>query len=1016
MNVLTTKDFPQFFEDLHRTSPFPWQRRLARLVCDDGESPWPRQIALPTASGKTACIDIALFGLACAASKEQFRAPRRIFFVVDRRIIVDQAYERAKFIREKLLSPDTPSLRAVAENLRELARGPHDEDPAPLECFQLRGGVYRDDGWARSPLQPMVVCSTVDQLGSRILFRGYGRSPKVWPVYAGLAANDSLVLLDEAHCSVPFAETIDAVRRYRGLKWAEAPLDAPFSVSVMSATLRCNEEAPFDLEADDYADPRLGPRLLSDKLARLADEVKAKTGTRAFAEALVKEAYSLADRGAKRIAIMVNRVQTAKHAFDLLKDVSRGQKELFIGRMRPLDSNRVVAAWEDRLRSNPERPSSTEPIFIVATQCLEVGADFDFDGLVCECASLDALRQRFGRLKRLGLGDCWATIMISADDAKGKVEDPIYGSALAATWRWLIEHPRADGEDDAPCVNMGVDAMGRLLSSVSPDELDRLVAVARHAPVLLPAHLDRWVQTSPVPEPNPDVSIFLHGNKRSTAEVQVCWRDDLDVDSKDLYQIDADRRDRWIRALSLCPPAAAECMPVPLWLARRWLAGVKIEKTLLSDVDGSSVENDAPDAELRFFSALRWCGPEDEDTELFSAPEDVRPGDTIVVPAKFGRWSDLGHIPRIDMDEPPPDLGDEANYIARHRPVLRLYPTAPRSWLLGCESIDEQQFQTASLKLVDLPPENDLVELFSDKDWRDGLQENLQIIGSVSGVPEWFREVTLALSAETARIGTVHIHPSPQKAADGMTAAGLILVGRRLRGGRSSSGDTFTSEDETSTATADVLLGRHLLGVADMAEHFAIGCQLMPKLQESFKLAGRLHDLGKLDIRFQAWLHSGRVADALIAPEPLAKSRGRTDRKSREDARKMSGYPRGGRHELLSLQLAETCGKDLLNGDVDRDLVLHLVASHHGHCRPFAPYISDKEPSGVFWEGDGLKVELSENERRAWNPARLDSGIADRFWRLVRRYGWWGLAWLESIFILADWRESEREMEGTADE
>ena len=129
MSDLTTADFSKFFEALWGHKPFDWQDKLAErvLVRADETGAWPEVIALPTASGKTACMDMAVFALASQASRldscQPITAPRRVFFVVDRRIIVDQAYERASVMSNKLENATEGILKDVADRLRCVAYG-----------------------------------------------------------------------------------------------------------------------------------------------------------------------------------------------------------------------------------------------------------------------------------------------------------------------------------------------------------------------------------------------------------------------------------------------------------------------------------------------------------------------------------------------------------------------------------------------------------------------------------------------------------------------------------------------------------------------------------------------------------------------------------------------------------------------------------------------------------------------------------------------------------------------------
>src|SRR6266446_5726660 len=111
--MTTPLDFTAFFREVHgpKKKPFPWQIELAKQV---GTSGWPEQLDLPTAAGKTSVLDIAVFSLAAQSVDANRRAPLRIFFVIDRRVVVDQAARHAEKLARALRGAlDTPAIYPV---------------------------------------------------------------------------------------------------------------------------------------------------------------------------------------------------------------------------------------------------------------------------------------------------------------------------------------------------------------------------------------------------------------------------------------------------------------------------------------------------------------------------------------------------------------------------------------------------------------------------------------------------------------------------------------------------------------------------------------------------------------------------------------------------------------------------------------------------------------------------------------------------------------------------------------
>jgi CRISPR-associated endonuclease/helicase Cas3 len=164
--------------------------------------------------------------------------------------------------------------------------------------------------------------------------------------------------------------------------------------------------------------------------------------------------------------------------------------------------------------------------------------------------------------------------------------------------------------------------------------------------------------------------------------------------------------------------------------------------------------------------------------------------------------------------------------------------------------------------------------------------------------------------------------------------------------------------------------------------------------------AALFHDLGKADPRFQALLQGGsRKHEGLLAKSAMNAA----DRRARQTAQKLAEYPQGQRHECYSVALLRHYPQ-LLAGLADPELAQYLAGSHHGHGRPYMPVIEDGGTEIDFAFG-GQNLQLTGEH----GLEKLDSGWVELFWRMVRRYGYWGLAFLETIVRLADQQRSEWE-------
>ena len=943
-------------------APFQWQVRLLRRFID---ADLPAAVDVPTGLGKTSVMALWLIALG-----EDARLPRRLVYVVDRRAVVDQATRFAERLRANL----------PADLADRLGLGQRDGKPR-LPISTLRGGFVDNRDWLDDPSRPALLVGTVDMIGSRLLFEGYGVSRRrgMRPFQAGLLGVDTLILLDEAHLCAPFERLLRQVED--GQHSALGPADEsvagtlpPFLVMSLSATGRTTAEAHtadvFRLTEEDKQEPLVRQRLTASKRMKVIElddpnELPARLAERAVE--LGRQRRSTSDRQQESLplfdftsgsndparvlvychsrAVAIKVKALIDKACGLTGRTSRnaegqGASELLVGERRVYE-RRALEQWLERhgfLGSAETAP--VVPTFLVATSAGEVGIDLDADHMICDLVAYERMVQRLGRVNRRGGDGREALIDVLAPrpqkpkpnastSVKTRYErDCTVFEARLEALRTLPPGP-GGRHDASPAAAVRMKMAHRAI-------VDQATTPAPLYPALTRPLVDAWSMTSlKRHEGRPEVGPWLRGwEEQEEPQTTVIWRTHLPR--------------RRVGDGSFTAP-----------------------RTFVDDFFQNAPPHATEKLEALRSHVLEW---------LLARSEIVRKR-----PREHELAIDTAEIVAVVLDR-------AAEYTCTVTLADICFLARKAATLNRAEKRDQRQRRAEieralaeNLVVVDarlgglsadgmLDDKCDLAVTTADADeqWQ-GLREEPHSDTTRPVVGFRVRRVTADAGAEG--LGQ---SPVPDGWRHVRTFETEFDAGGGIRAGL----DVFKwRHDAANEGTRSVLsvpqpLRSHAEQVAARVRAIAERLRLPVDEIDALIVAARLHDDGKAAERWQ------RAMNAPLEGRPYAKTCGGGD------WRLLEGYS----HEFGSLVAAERA--DL--PEATRDLILHLIAAHHGHGRPLIQFAGceDEPPS---------KLEATAG------------AAALRFARLQKRYGPWGLAWREAILRAADqgasreWSENPRE-------
>jgi CRISPR-associated endonuclease/helicase Cas3 len=920
--------FPTMFEALTGYQPFHWQTRLYEVLTQNAPGRWPTVVDLPTGLGKTHVITTWLCALTTTLEAgENLPFPRRLIYIVNRRTVVDQSTSLVTSLVQRLTDPQNEQweehasiLKLIAAPLRACAATSGTD--TPLAVSTLRGELADNGAWKRDPTKPAVAVGTVDMIGSKLLFSGYGDSHRTRPLHAGLVGQDALFVHDEAHLTRPFGATLRSIAKHQ---LAEGD-PRPIRVMELSATPVEAESDPsriFQLKLED--EPVDQQKAEAERRLTAAKRLRLHPLAQHQNDQPIRRLVELAqahEGSGERVLLFVQSPEDAKKLRgQLSKAISPERIAVLTGTLRGKERDELISATGGdaetkvlrRFLGEAEASELPQTTYLISTSAGEVGADFDADHLVCDLTVMDSMVQRLGRVNRRGRRSAGNPSQIDVVVEHWQAQPP--DSTVSGPRGWSADRIRQCRATFQALGSLEQDDFGHKVSPLALRPLTQhrdAWSTEPAYPPLTDILLDSWslttahrLEESDFP---PKIAPWLHGIEDELPQTHIAWRWDI----AHLHKAEADESGAGLlnNVMQRFRLLSHEQLRDRTDRVRDGLkkAVRRLEKQRANDGEAASPDH--------LFAGIRSGAGQWRWTTLRAlATRANLEYATVVLPVEVG-GVDAG---LLDGQADPPD--------------------------------DPQSLDVAEWRCANDSPEPTRCRLL----WKASDLDDLSAESESTRVDRRLRRVLRVTLTD------------PELAEDGAGRYLDYLLPRR-------DPDAITGDD-VEAGQAGQTLEDHTQAVTSAVQQIARCFSLDQDTSHALSRAARWHDAGKA---IELWQRIG--CNNTDLSNPLAKP----PQDWYFNGRWLQGY----RHEFGSIVAAAASDEIQALPGPQKDLVLHLIAAHHGFGRP-------------HFQTNAGHPELEMHASLETQAAEREETMR-RFGRLQQRYGRWGLAWLETLLRCAD--------------